>query len=93
LIPKYQRRVAGFDEEILAHYTKGMTTRDIQEILKQLYNVDVSPTLISEITADLDAEVTAWQTRRLAVVWPIIYFDGIVVHVRGANGRMSAQTI
>jgi transposase-like protein len=44
--------------------------------------------LISEITTDLDAEVTAWRTRPLESVWPIVYFDGIVVHVRGANGRV-----
>jgi transposase-like protein len=49
--------------------------------------------LISEITADLDTEVTAWRTRLLAPVWPIVYFDGIVVHVRGANGRVSQHTV
>ena len=93
LIPKHQRRVPGFDEKILALYAKGMTTRDIQEIVQELYGVEVSPTLVSEITADLDAEVTAWRTRPLAAVWPIIYFDGIVVHVRGANGRVSQHTV
>jgi putative transposase len=93
LIPKHQRRLTGFDEKILALYAKGMTTRDIQEIVKELYDVDVSPTLISEITADLDAQVTAWRTRQLDPVWPIVYFDGIVVHVRGANGRVTAQTM
>jgi putative transposase len=93
LIPKHQRRLSGFDEKILALYAKGMTTRDIQEIVKELYNVDVSPTLISEITADLDAQVTAWRTRQLDPVWPIVYLDGIVVHVRGVNGRVSAQTM
>ncbi len=93
LIPKHQRRLTGFDEKILALYAKGMTTRDIQEIVKQLYEVDVSPTLISEITADLDAQVTAWRHRQLDAVWPIVYFDGIVVHVRGANGRVSPQTM
>lgn len=87
LIAKHQRRVPGFDEKILALYAKGMTTRDIQDIVRELYFVDVSPTLISEITSDLDAEVTAWRTRPLAAVWPIMYFDGIVVHVRGAIGR------
>ena len=81
VIPKHQRRLAGFDEKILALYAKGMTTRDIQEIVKELYGVDVSPTLISEITADLDAEVTAWRARLLDPVWPIVYLDGIVVHV------------
>jgi len=93
LIGKHQRRVPGFDEKILALYAKGMTTRDIQEIVRELYDVEVSATLISEITADLDAEVTAWRTRPLEAVWPIVYFDGIVVHVRGANGRVSQHTI
>lgn len=93
VIEKYQRRVEGFDEKILKLYAKGMTTRDIQEVVQELYGVDVSATLISEITADLDAEVTAWRTRPLEPVWPIVYFDGIVVHVRGANGRVSQHTI
>jgi putative transposase len=93
LIPKHQRRVPGFDEKIMALYAKGMTTRDIQEIVQELYGVEVSPTLVSEITADLDAEVTAWRTRRLDPVWPIVYFDGLVVHVRGANGRVSQHTV
>jgi putative transposase len=93
LIPKHQRRVPGFDEKILALYAKGMTTRDIQEIIHELYGVEVSATLVSEITADLDTEVTAWRTRPLDAVWPIAYFDGIVVHVRGANGRVSQHTV
>jgi putative transposase len=93
LIGKHQRRVPGFDEKILALYAKGMTTRDIQEIVRELYDVEVSATLVSEITADLDAEVTAWRTRLLEEVWPIVYFDGIVVHVRGANGRVSQHTV
>src|SRR3990172_2182481 len=93
LIGKHQRRVPGFDEKILALYAKGMTTRDIQEIVRELYDVEVSATLISEITADIDAEVTAWRTRPLDPVWPIVYFDGLVVHVRGGDGRVSQHTI
>jgi putative transposase len=93
LIPKHQRRVPGFDEKILALYAKGMTTRDIQEIVQQLYGVEVSATLVSEITSDLDAEVTAWRTRQLDPLWPIVYFDGIVVHVRSASGRVSQHTV
>jgi transposase-like protein len=93
LIPKHQRRVPGFDEKILALYAKGMTTRDIQDVVRQLYSVEVSASLISEITTDLDAEVTAWRTRALTAVWPIVYFDGIVVHVRGANGRVAPHTV
>jgi putative transposase len=93
LIAKHQRRLAGFDEKILALYAKGMTTRDIQDVVKELYGVDISPTLVSEITADLDAEVTAWRQRRLEGVWPIVYLDGIVVHVRGEGGRVSQHTL
>lgn len=93
LLPKHQRRVPGFDEKIMALYAKGMTTRDIQEIVEELYGVEVSPTLVSEITADLDAEVTAWRTRMLEAVWPIVYFDGIVVSVRGTSGRVSQHTV
>jgi transposase-like protein len=93
LVAKGQRRIEGFDQKILALYAKGMTTRDIQDIVKDLYGVEVSPSLVSEITADLDAEVTAWRTRRLDAVWPIVYLDGIVVHVRGDNGRVSQHTM
>lgn len=93
LIGKHQRRVPGFDEKILALYAKGMTTRDIQEIVRELYGVEVSATLISEITADLDAAVSTWRTRPLEGVWPIVYFDGIVVHARGENGRVQQRTV
>ena len=93
LIAKHQRRLTGFDEKILALYAKGMTTRDVQDVVKELYGVDVSPTLVSEITADLDAEVTSWRQRRLDAVWPIVYLDGIVVHVRGDSGRVSQHTM
>jgi transposase-like protein len=93
LVGKHQRRLPGFDEKILTLYAKGMTTRDIQEIVKGLYGVDVSPTLVSEITTDLDREVTEWRTRRLEAVWPIVYLDGIIVYVRGENGRVSQHTI
>jgi putative transposase len=93
IVGKYQRRLAGFDEKVLALYAKGLTTRDIQDVVQQLYGVEVSPTLISEVVAGLDEEVTAWRSRRLDAVWPIVYFDGIVVHVRGEGGRVSQHTM
>ena len=93
LVAKPQRRLTGFDDKILALYAKGMTTRDIQELVKELYGVDVSPTLVSQITADRDAAVTAWRTRRLDPIWPIVYLDGIVVHGRGESGRVSQHTM
>ncbi len=93
VVGKHQRRLAGFDEKILTLYAKGMTTRDIQDVVEQLYGVAVSPTLISDITADLDAECIAWRSRRLDAVMPVVYFDGIVVHVRGENGKVSQHTM
>lgn len=93
LIPKYERRLAGFDDKILALYAKGMSTRDIEELVKTLYDVELSPALISSVTDAVDAEVTAWRSRPLAAVWPIVYFDGIVVHVRSAGGRVLQHTI
>src|SRR5262245_5513920 len=86
LLPKYQRRLSGFDDKILALYAKGLTTRDIQDVVQELYGVEVSSTLVSEVTADLDGEVGLWRNRRLDAVWPIVYFDGIVVSVRGESG-------
>lgn len=93
LIGKYQRRLSGFDDKILALYAKGLTTRDIQDVVQELYGVEVSATLISEITADLAVEVSLWRSRRLDAVWPIVYFDGIVVHVRGEGGVVSQHTM
>lgn len=93
LVPKHQRRRTGFDDKILALYAKGMTTRDIPDLVKERYGVDVSPTLVSQITADRDQEVTGWRTRRLDPVWPIVCPDGLVVHVRGGDGRVSPHTM
>jgi transposase-like protein len=77
----------------MALYAKGLTTRDIQDVVKDIYGVEVSPTLVSDITSTLEAEVTAWKTRRLEAVWPIVYLDGIVVHVRADNGRVTQHTL
>ena len=93
LVGRYQRRLAGFDEKVLALYAKGLTTRDIQDVVQELYGVEVSPSLISEVVAGLDEEVAAWRSRRLEAVWPIVYFDGIVVHVRGEGGRVGQHTM
>jgi transposase-like protein len=70
-----------------------MSTRDIQELVKTLYDVELSPTLISSVTDAVDDEVTAWRLRGLEPIWPIVYFDGIVVHVRSASGRVLPHTI
>lgn len=93
LVPKHQRRLAGFDEKILALYAKGMTTRDIQQVIQDLHGVEVSPSLVSEITASLDAEAKAWQTRRLDAVYPLLFLDGIVVQVRNESGHVQQHTM
>lgn len=93
IVGKHQRRVEGFDEKILTLFAKGLTTRDIQDVVKELYGVDVSPDLISRVTEDLDAELKEWQSRPLPQVFPIVFFDGIVVHVRGSDSKVSPHTV
>lgn len=82
LVKKRQRRLKGFDEKVIALYARGMSTRDIQGQLQELYGVEVSPTLISNVTAAVMDEVYAWQSRPLAAVYPIVYFDAIFVKSR-----------
>jgi len=82
LIQKGQTRFDGFDDKILAMYARGMTTRDIQGQLQEMYGVEVSPTLISNVTGAVMDEVKSWQSRPLDRVYPIIYFDALVVKIR-----------
>jgi transposase-like protein len=79
IIRKGQTRITGMDEQILALYAKGMTTRDIAGVFKEMYDADVSHTLISKVTDSVIDEVIAWQARPLEAVYPIIYLDSIVV--------------
>ncbi|MDQ6643162.1 MAG: transposase [Chloroflexota bacterium] len=82
LVRKGQTRMEGLDEKVLAMYARGMTTRDIQAQLQELYGVEVSPTLISNVTETVMDEVRQWQTRPLEPVSPIVYVDCLVVNVR-----------
>jgi putative transposase len=82
LVKKRQTRFTGFDEKILGMYARGMTVRDIQGHLEDLYGVDVSPDLISRVTSAVTEDVTAWQARPLDAVYPIVYLDALVVKVR-----------
>jgi len=82
LVKKRQRRLEGFDEKVLALYSRGMSTREIQSHLENLYGVDVSPTLISNVTDAVVDEVRAWQSRPLSEVYPILYFDALFVKSR-----------
>jgi putative transposase len=82
LIPKHERRFAGFDDKILALYARGMTVREIQGFLADMYGVDVSPDLISTVTDGIVAEVTAWQRRPLEPMYPVVFFDALRVKIR-----------
>ena len=82
LVKKRQTRFAGFDEKILALYARGMTVRDIQAHLEELYGVEVSPSLISSATSAVHEDVQAWQSRPLESVYPIVFLDALVVKVR-----------
>ena len=75
LIPKHQTRWAGFDDKILSLYARGMTVREIQSHLEEMYGTEVSPTLISSVTDAVVEEVKAWQSRPLDSVYPIVYLD------------------
>lgn len=92
LIEKGQTRFTGFDGKILSLYARGMTTRDIQAQLQELYGVNVSHTLVSTVTEAVEAERKAWQNRSLDGVYPIVYFDALVVKVR-QDGRVINKAI
>ncbi len=85
ILPKGQSRFSGFDDKIIALYARGMTTRDIQAHLEEMYGVEVSPTLVSQVTKAVQEDIILWQNRPLDEVWPIVYLDAIRVKVRQDN--------
>ena len=92
LVAKGQRRLPGFDEKVIALYARGMTTREIQGHLKELYKVEVSPSLISTVTDAVLEDVKAWQARPLEAVYPIVYLDAIHVKMR-TSGHVQTQAV
>ena len=90
LIPKHQTRWSGFDDKILSLYARGMTVREIQAHLEEMYGAEVSPSLISSITDAVSEEVKGWQSRPLDPIYPIIYLDCIHVKVREGAVRVKA---
>jgi len=92
ILPKGQSRFTGFDDKIIALYARGMTTRDIQAHLEEMYNVEVSPTLVSQVTKAVQEDIILWQNRPLDEVWPIVYLDAIRVKVR-QDGRVINKAI
>ncbi len=81
-IAKHERRFTGFDDKILALYARGMTVREIQGFLAEMYAVEVSPDLISTVTDAVVTEITAWQSRPLEPMYPVVFFDALRVKIR-----------
>ena len=92
IVPKGETRWDGFDDKILSMYARGMTTREIQGHLQQMYGVEVSPALISNVTDAVIDEVRAWQCRPLDAVYPIVYLDALMVKMRD-NGQVANRAV
>ena len=87
-----QVRVPGFDDKVLSFYSHGMTTREIQDQLLEVYDVEVSPSLISRVTDAVLDEAKAWQNRPLDPVYPIVYLDAIHLKIR-TDGRVQTRAV
>jgi putative transposase len=92
ILGKHQTRFDGFDDKILSLYARGMTTREIQAHLKELYGVEVSPALISDVTDAVLEEVKAWQNRPLEPIYGIVYLDALYVKMRH-DGRVENRAV
>ena len=86
IVPKYSKRLSLFNDQIISLYSRGMTTRDIQSHLNEIYGVDVSPELISAVTDAVHEDVREWRTRPLDEIYPIVYLDALRVNSR-QNGK------
>jgi putative transposase len=92
IVPKGESRFKGFDDKIISMYARGMTTRDIQSHLEEIYGVEVSPTLISQVTEAVTEEVRLWQNRPLEDVYPIVYLDAVRIKVKH-NGQIIKKAV
>ncbi len=92
IIGKHQTRFTGFDENIISLYARGLSTREIQQHIEEMYHVEVSPSLISSVTDEVIDEVKRWQNRQLDEVYPILYLDAIQFKVRD-NGHVRNKAI
>lgn len=91
IVKKGETRFDGFNEQILSLYARGLSTREIQRHLQEIYKVAVSPALISQVTDAVQEEVTLWQSRPLEAVYPILYLDALQVKIRdGSHVRNKA---
>ncbi len=91
LVKKHQTRFTSMDDKVLSLYAKGMTTREISATFKEMYDADVSATLVSRVTDAVIDKVTEWQARPLDTVYPIVYLDCIVIKIRHCYQDSSGQ--
>jgi putative transposase len=82
IVGKHERRFSGFDQKIVAMYARGMTVREIQGYLAEMYGTEVSPEFISQVTEEVMAEVIAWQSRPLEALYPVVFFDALRIKIR-----------
>ena len=92
IVEKRQTRFTGFDDKILSMYARGMSTREIQGHLEEIYGVEVSPTLISNVTEAVMEQVRGWQSRPLDTLYPIVYLDALMVRMRD-NGVVQNRAV
>jgi putative transposase len=92
ILPKHQTRFTGFDEKIISMYARGMTTREIEGHLKEMYGVEVSPGLVSQVTEAVHQEVQVWQNRALESIYGIVYLDALFVRMRH-EGRVENRAV
>src|SRR3954453_818427 len=92
ILGKHQTRFEGFDDKILSMYARGMTTREIQGHLQEMYGIEVSPTLISDVTDAVLDEVKAWQNRPLETIYGVVYLDALYVKMRH-EGRVENRAV
>src|SRR5579872_4435911 len=92
IVPPHQRRFTGFDDKILSMYSRGMTTREIQGHLEEIYGVEVSPSSISSVTDAVVEEVKEWQSRPLEALYPILFLDTLMVKMRH-EGRVENRAV
>jgi putative transposase len=92
IVAKGQRRFEGFDQAIISLYSRGLTTREIEGHLLEIYGVEVSPALVSQVTEAVNADVQVWQNRSLEEVYPIVYFDALYSKVRD-NGPVAKVAV
>jgi putative transposase len=85
IVPKHQREFKGFDDKILSMYSRGMTTREITESLKEIYGVEVSPELISRVTDSVKDLLDEWRSRSLESFYPALFLDALVINVKDGN--------